>query len=625
MPLHPVLGAVALALALATSARAAPQTVWYVDDDASGANDGTSWADAFQLLQDALAVAGPQDEVWVAEGHYVPDQGGTATPGDRWSSFGLNKPARNYGGFAGYETSLDERAGLFATTVLDGDLAGDDPTGHVADNAYAVVSYAGTIPGQRIDGFTIRHGHNLGGNNLAGGIVGNYASGTIANCILEDNAGGLGGGLYLDDGAATVVDCVIRGNYAQEAGGGVYVSDDHRSVFVRCEVYDNEADYGGGIYVTHPGWQAQLQLVACRFGGNLATVQGGGAYVYGVGGSCADFVSCAFTGNHSNGAGGGLTIRYGTQHGLEGCTIYGNTSVVAPAGLLAIDATGGITHAMTFSGCIVRGNTVAGASSLATQLLLGPEYEIERSSIEHLDASIPGVGNIGADPLLVDPDGSDGVLGTADDDLSLSFGSPAIDAADGTAYPGEAIDLDGDGSMHEPVPVDLLGRSRFAPDVATPDSGVPAHGADIPDMGAVELVRRLPLEGHPAALSISAGGEQTLVLDAYDPLSNHIYAVLGSDAGTEPGTPAWGATLPLAAGAYLTYTMVHPGAPPLAGGVGVLDANGDAVATFSLPPGALAPSTAGLVLHHAYVVLSGVPSATPLAFVSNATPLELAP
>ena len=64
--------------------------VIYVDTHATGpTHDGTSWCSAFLHLQDALAVALPEDRIHVADGTYRPDEGGGQSPGNRSASFAL--------------------------------------------------------------------------------------------------------------------------------------------------------------------------------------------------------------------------------------------------------------------------------------------------------------------------------------------------------------------------------------------------------------------------------------------------------------------------------------------------------------------------------------------------------
>jgi hypothetical protein len=70
------LGTVATVCVLVTClAASAMAKVIYVDGSAAGAGDGTSWGNAFPYLQDALAIAGPGDEVRVAQGIYRPNEG----------------------------------------------------------------------------------------------------------------------------------------------------------------------------------------------------------------------------------------------------------------------------------------------------------------------------------------------------------------------------------------------------------------------------------------------------------------------------------------------------------------------------------------------------------------------
>lgn len=71
----PWLVPVRVIVCLSVTGLASGQGVVYVEDDATGANDGSSWCDAYIQLQDALAAVVPPAEIRVAQGVYRPDQG----------------------------------------------------------------------------------------------------------------------------------------------------------------------------------------------------------------------------------------------------------------------------------------------------------------------------------------------------------------------------------------------------------------------------------------------------------------------------------------------------------------------------------------------------------------------
>ncbi len=566
------------------------QTI-FVDDDATGAANGASWTDAFRFLQDALGAAQAGDEIWVAGGVYRPDQGAGQLAGSRAAAFFVPSDVRLYGGFAGTESTLAQRAGLFESTVLSGDLAGDDATVGNAENAFHVMVTSNTSPATLVDGFTISGGNasQLGVDSRGAGIYSDNGRLTLRNCIIEDNE-------CLDDGAGM-----------SSTGSG---SD---LLIVACTFRDNLAhDVGGGLFAS--GATLGPRVVACRFLGNASDRLGGGVYLFGPSTETAQFVGCLFSGNFALERGGALYASSSTNATFSNCTVSANrTQTSTGAGLWASDS-------LSLFNCILWGNVDANGSVEGSQISSSAP-QVDNCCIQGLTAGLGGFGNLGGDPLFADFDGADDIAGTDDDDVALLPGSPCVDAGDNARVPSDFADVDADGDVNEPLPLDLAGAARFFDDAGAPDVG--SGTVPLVDMGAFEK-QPTAISGDVAAISLSAGGTQTLQLDGGVGRAGQFYLLLGSLTGTSPGFPIDAFLLPLNVDSYTLYTLTSPNTPPLAGSFGVLDGVGRATATFTLPP-ASNPALAGLTVNHAWVALELLPNLLHPTLVSEALPLDLLP
>jgi len=131
----------------------------YVDAQAPECGDGLSWASAFTNPCPALDIAarrvGPV-EIWVASGVYAPicaDSG--------WNGFRLRENVTLLGGFDGTENSVDQRDWTANSTILSGDVLGNDNIDDEStfeDNAPHVLASLGARGGGVVDGFSIRDG-----------------------------------------------------------------------------------------------------------------------------------------------------------------------------------------------------------------------------------------------------------------------------------------------------------------------------------------------------------------------------------------------------------------------------------------------------------------------------------
>lgn len=514
------------ALLLVVSASAA--TV-HVDDDAAPGGNGSSWATAFNDLQDALAAGA--DTIWVAEGIYHP----VGPNGDRAATFSLRNRLHIYGGFAGNETSLDQRDPAMHPTILSGDLNDDDgdqvlgPWANMSENSYHVVTAAGITQRAHIDGCTIKRGwswQSSGNNSSGAGMFIDSSAVTVANCTFEGSLAHNGAGLLALKSDLTVTNCRFDGNYALGGrGGGMYVDGDWQNPGVlypatvrECVFINNIAEVNGsGVGDAGALWcsfDVPMAIEQCTFENNQArwrfasgssAANAGAVLIFGAG-STID--RCIFRGNRAHVAG---ALWVGRDTTITNCLFAKNEAFRVSSGAFdyggyagAIFAAGGhaeivnstfhvntarsvggvmqgLIGTATIANSVLWSNTSTEEEATLLDMQLGGDVALRFSCIRGLFVPIPGEdppdpanfpGCIDIDPIVVDPLGSDGIAGTSDDDLRLSNVSPCIDAGSNSLIPAG-------------IGTDLNGNDRVVDDPATPDTG--SGTPPIVDMGAYEF------------------------------------------------------------------------------------------------------------------------------------------
>ena len=309
-------------------------------------------------------------------------------------------------------------------------------------------------------------------------------------CVFLENQAGLGGGLYASASMPTVLDAAFTDNVAS-TGAGVYLTNGSGGA-VRDSTFVGNAGSGGGMAL-----DASDPIVAgCTFRANIG-LDGGGLSV--TGGAAPIVASCSFIGNAASNDGGGVNVTGGSTPTIAGCVFSGNTARFG-AGLAA-----GNNGAPAVSNCTMTGNVAelaggglynavaTGTTTVANTIIWGnaPDAIVEPFGVGLFVATsiveggwVAGNDVLDVDPLLIDPLGADGAAGTADDDVGLAAGSPAIDRGFNAAVALDAADLDGDDDLAEPMPLDRAGGPRFVDVPATPDGGIGTP--PFVDLGAFE-------------------------------------------------------------------------------------------------------------------------------------------
>jgi len=341
-----------------------PRTIIYVDDDAPGLNNGSSWQKAYKYLQDALADVNEADkpvEIRVAQGAYKPHWSSVhpAGTGDRDASFRLVNGVALRGGYAGMSVGDPNARDIAAYgTILTGDTYDNDteiayPTNAAGDrdftqpltlamllmpswtdNSLHVVIADAIDESAVLDGFTITHG---------------YADDPVGQPYV-----GGGAGLYCLKASPAIVNCTFTHNLAPYGGGAGVASLDGSPVVTRCTFTDNLAIAAAGFVCSGPGRPVVME---CTFSGNIVLGSTGGAV------GCFDeaqarITNCLVTANHSEGGGGGITCIY-SPGVIENCLIIGNSTGIRGYGA-GVYFGGDRGKPPRLTNCVISGNS-AGA------------------------------------------------------------------------------------------------------------------------------------------------------------------------------------------------------------------------------------------------------------------------
>jgi hypothetical protein len=399
----------------------------FVDADAPGIQDGSSWTNAFHYLQDALSIAQSGNVIRVAQGIYTPDRGLGITPGNRSAAFHLINGVILEGGYAGYgEVNPDARDISVYETILSGDLSSNDVAAadpadlltelSRVENSYQVVICDETVETTILDGLTIADGNA------------NNESGTYPNWQNS------GGGMYNYKGSGTIRSCTLCNNTAVSGGGGMF-STQGGVMLNTCRFIHNATERVGGGVCLEDNFSPGMNLDLCVFSGNYAGRDGGGMTARS---SRPTFISCVFNGNHAVLEGGGMQSWYSNPSKFINCTFALNTSDETGGGLY------GESDSVELDNCILWNNSDSNGMNESAQIYIDDvDIDINFSCVQEWSGVMGGTNNFSDDPLFVDATGADGVPATGDDDLHLRPGSSCLNIGNNNIIQPGTFDLDG--------------------------------------------------------------------------------------------------------------------------------------------------------------------------------------
>jgi len=316
--------------------------IFRVDASSGIGGNGLTWDNALNTISEGLDWAeyalseAETCQVWVAAGtYYIWNYSSHDT-------VALRPNLELYGGFAGDETSLEQRDPKNNETILSGH--GDETPN---EWVYHVVTGSDDA---LVDGFTITGGWAKGSelDGRGGGMLNDGVSPTVVNCKFESNhtcgdADCAGGGMYNRFASPEIIDCEFVDNTA--AVGGAMANHESSPVVENClfEPHSTNDDTGGAVYNT----AGEPTFDGCEFEHNTAISTGGAVSNYG---SVATFSSCTFEGNGTETYGGGAIFGWESSEITVDDGVFIDNTAATNGGAIAMFGSELVLSGSTFSG-----------------------------------------------------------------------------------------------------------------------------------------------------------------------------------------------------------------------------------------------------------------------------------
>lgn len=351
-----------------------------------------------------------------------------------------------------------------------------------------------------------------GGTGGAGMNINNYMNDSdpsllapsLTRVTFDGNTSANNGGGLLNNGApAILTNVTFKNNIASGgSGGGMshrFDADGLTLTLTNVDFINNSATDGGGLYSMNSySTSSKVTGTNVRFLGNHAIVYGGGGMEAAQG--HATLVNALFSDNSAVSLGGGIAGWGYSNTTLTNATFSGNSAPKSAAIFVGDDP----TAVVNLQNSVVYGNSggseIPANSSYDDSVCgLGDYCGTANISNSLIQGGCPAAANctsiVSGDPKFANPSnpaGADGTIGTTDDGLQLSAGSPAIDAGDNSYVPTG-------------VDKDVAGQTRFKNDTGTPDTGIGTP--PIVDMGAYEFQGTSTLTNNPPTIPSSPSPE----------------------------------------------------------------------------------------------------------------------